>query len=171
MCVMYSWYLHPLRTVCTTIAPRVLHFSAVHCNLSSGQWRKWLLRWPLPTHTHVHLLQCLLPMHKCTVAMVTAFYTHMCTICCLVAVVCHMARWYNISSTVRTVSCYSDTNWWSYSSYTAVSHGTDSPVRCDQSSAGVICHDGIRLSKCSIYIMGQVRLDTPGMICHKLSVV
>ena len=34
MCVMYSWYLHPLCTVCTTIAPRVLHFSAVQfkCN-------------------------------------------------------------------------------------------------------------------------------------------
>ena len=30
MCVVYSWYLHPLSTVCTTIAPRVLHFSAVH---------------------------------------------------------------------------------------------------------------------------------------------
>lgn len=42
------------------------------------------------------------------------------------------------------------------SSYTAVSHGTDSPVRCDPSSAGVICHDGMRLSKCSICIMGQV---------------
>ena len=30
ICVVYSWYLHPLCTVCTTIAPRVLHFSAVH---------------------------------------------------------------------------------------------------------------------------------------------
>ena len=30
MCVVYSWYLHPLCTVCTTIAPRVLHFNAVH---------------------------------------------------------------------------------------------------------------------------------------------
>ena len=30
MCIVYSWYLHPLCTVCTTIAPRVLHFSAVH---------------------------------------------------------------------------------------------------------------------------------------------
>jgi len=30
MCVMYSLNLHPLCTVCTTIVPRVLHFSAVH---------------------------------------------------------------------------------------------------------------------------------------------
>ena len=57
------------------------------------------------------------------------------------------------------------------SSYTAVSRSTDSPVRCDSTSAAFICHDCIRLSKCSIYIMGQVRLDAPGMICHKLSVV
>ena len=34
LCVAYSWYLHPLCTVCTTMAPRVLHFSAVHLLIS-----------------------------------------------------------------------------------------------------------------------------------------